>query len=542
MLSRDEITVLFVDDEPDILRSLNRFLRREPYRKLFAESGARALELVAEQDVAVIVSDLRMPEMNGLQLISEVKRQRPLALRLILSGSQDFEMIINSINKGEVFRFVPKPVEPDEFRGIIDDAIDYYCLKAEREALFQELSRKNGELTQANSALEAMAIDLRRSEEKFRSMTDAAHDAVFMVNRQGTIVYRNSAAQLMFGYDDGGARAQPFMDIVAPECRHFELPDAVYAPGSPFPGTDAAGVRRINGIRRDGSVVPLEVSVGSVQLDAVPHLVLVARDITARVEAERSRQRYEQLEQELESAIEQKLLQGTFAPMLNGAAASRMTLSSGHLNGDFTDCLVYNDHHADFIIGDVMGHGIQSALIGAGLKSMFLKVHAENGSRGSVLPPLGEIAAGLHELCIRELFDLGSFATLLFLRCDFRAGVCSMVNCGHPPLLHFRAAEGRCHLLEGANLPMGMIAEQEYHTSSFRIGPGDLLLLYSDGITECCSGDGRLFGVERLVALVESAGAVEPSVIVQQITGALAAYSGRSTFDDDMTCIAVRVG
>ena len=126
MKNREELTILFVDDEPDILSSINRFLRREAYRKITAESGQAALSIMDETPVDIIVSDLRMPGMSGLQLVSEIKRRNPDTIRMMLSGSQDIDQIIESINTGEVFRFIPKPVEPDSFRTIINDAIDYY--------------------------------------------------------------------------------------------------------------------------------------------------------------------------------------------------------------------------------------------------------------------------------------------------------------------------------------------------------------------------------------------------------------------------------
>ena len=541
MKSLSDITVLFVDDEPDILSSLNRFLRREPYAKLFAESGSRALELLAQHDVSLIVSDLRMPVMNGLELISEVKKRDPQVLRLILSGSQDFELIINSINMGEVFRFVPKPVEPEEFRKILVDAIDYYCLKAEREELFGELSRKNSELTKANEALQAMARELRRSEEQFRSMTDAAHDAVFMVNREGTIVYRNNAAESIFGYDRSDCQSQPFMEIISPEFRESSVPGVVDLLSESESASGWESVRQIDGLRRDGTLVPLEVSRGSVSIESVPYTVLIARDVTARVEAERSRLRYENMQRELETAIERKLLQGPFSLKLQGASTGRMMVSSGHLNGDFADHIVYGERHADVLVGDVMGHGIQSALIGAGLKSLFLKVHAQKKCRNAQLPSLEEIVGGMHELCINELLELGSFATLLFLRCDLEAGRFSMVNCGHPPLIHYRASEGRCLMLKGDNLPMGMIESWVYTAVSFTVEPGDVLVLYSDGITECNSPDDELFGDERLASIVESCHGQEPDELVNSIRESITSFSGRQEFNDDVTCLAISI-
>jgi PAS domain S-box-containing protein len=536
-----ELTILFVDDELDILSSLKRFLRREPYSRLFAESGLKALELLEENNVAVIVSDLRMPEMNGLELISEVKKRNPDTMRLILSGTQDFDQIIGSINKGEVFRFIPKPVDPDALRNVLGDAIDYYRLKTERQELFEELSIKNRELLGANDALRLMAEDLQRSEEKFRSMTDAAQDPVFMTNSDGQIVYRNNAAESIFGFSRSDYPGQRFMEIVAPEFREIDFFDNVEPMRGNPAGNGNGRVWQIGGLRKNGSIVPLEVSKGSVHIDSVPHTVLIARDISARVEAERSRERYETMQRELESEIEKKLLQSPFPSTLQGVSTGRMMLPSGHLDGDFMDYIIYDPRHADILIGDVMGHGIQSALIGAGLKSLFLKVVAQYKYSDGMFPPLSGIVRGMHDLCIRELIELDSFATLLFLRLDLESGCCTMVDCGHPPVLHYRASEGKCLMMKGENLPMGMIGEQEYTPVSFTVETGDTLVLFSDGITESSSRDNEMFGDEKLAALVETNHMLEPADFLETLKAALSSFSEQDAFKDDATCIVIRI-
>ncbi|NTV60829.1 MAG: SpoIIE family protein phosphatase [Chlorobiaceae bacterium] len=537
MKERSELTILFVDDEQDILNSMKRFLRREPYRKLFAENGMKALELFAGNDISAIVSDLRMPEMNGLALISEVKKRNPDAMRLILSGTQDFDQIIDSINKGEVFRFIPKPVDPESFRTILNDALDYHCLKTEREELFNELSIKNTELTHANEALNLMAQELQRSEEKFRSMTDAAQDAVFMINHEGRIVYRNNAAELVFGFNRHENHDQRFLDIVSPEFQDLQFLDLGGYRSERVNGEES--VMQVRGLRKDGSSVPIEISKGCVSIDSVPHMVLVARDITARVEAERSRLRYEGMQRELEADIEKKLLQSPFPSLLHGVSTSRMMMPSGHLDGDFTEFVVYNDHQVDILIGDVMGHGIQSALIGAGIKSLFLKVLAQKKYAQEEPPLLQDIVTGVHELCISELMDIGSFVTLLFLRLDLESGVCSMVDCGHPPLIHYKVSTGRCSMIKGENLPMGMTGEKDYRDVPLSIGKGDILVLYSDGITE--SGADEMFGDRRLAGLIEHHYDRSPDELIEILTSALVSFSGKADFNDDATCIIIRI-
>jgi DNA-binding NtrC family response regulator len=130
MKTISDIIILFVDDEPDVLSALGRFLRKEPYRVVFAESGAKALEILASLPVAIIVSDLRMPEMDGLTLLNEAKARYPETERLILSATSDMDKIIAAIDSGDVFRFIQKPLEPEPFKQIIRDAVDIYLLKA----------------------------------------------------------------------------------------------------------------------------------------------------------------------------------------------------------------------------------------------------------------------------------------------------------------------------------------------------------------------------------------------------------------------------
>jgi len=132
----DKRTVLFVDDEEKILKSLKRSLTDEPYETLFAESGKKALEILRQEDVHVIVTDLRMPEMDGLELLRIVREEYPHIIRLVLSGYAEVDVLLNAINNGEVLRFITKPWKSAaEFKTIIRQAIEYYDLHSEREML-----------------------------------------------------------------------------------------------------------------------------------------------------------------------------------------------------------------------------------------------------------------------------------------------------------------------------------------------------------------------------------------------------------------------
>lgn len=143
----EERTVLFVDDEERVLRSLKRGLMDEPYNTLFANSGKEALEMLSTTDVHVLVTDMRMPEMGGLELLRIVKREYPRIVRMILSGYTQITTLLMAINDGEVYRFITKPWKLEEdFKPAIRQAIEHYDLHAERDRLEAELEHHRSQI------------------------------------------------------------------------------------------------------------------------------------------------------------------------------------------------------------------------------------------------------------------------------------------------------------------------------------------------------------------------------------------------------------
>jgi len=103
-------TVLFVDDEAAILRSLERGLLDESYNKLFTNSGKEALEILKREKVHVIVADMLMPEMNGLELLRIVRKEYPNITGMILTGYEPDAELKAAVEKGEIFKLIPKPL------------------------------------------------------------------------------------------------------------------------------------------------------------------------------------------------------------------------------------------------------------------------------------------------------------------------------------------------------------------------------------------------------------------------------------------------
>jgi two-component system response regulator HupR/HoxA len=134
-------TLLFVDDEVRLLRSIERSLLDEPYTLLFAESAQDALRLLETNEVHVIITDMRMPEMSGLELLKIVKEKYPHIVRLVLSGYTQVTTLLTAINQGEIFRFITKPWKMEkEFKGVLRQAVEHYNLEANYRKLAAEPS------------------------------------------------------------------------------------------------------------------------------------------------------------------------------------------------------------------------------------------------------------------------------------------------------------------------------------------------------------------------------------------------------------------
>ena len=127
-------TVLFVDDDEIVLQSLERGLLDESYNKLFAKSGKEALEIIQREEVHVIVADMCMPEMTGLELLRAIKKECPGIIGMVLSGYEEDTELQTSFEQGEIFKLVSKPWKFGEvdFESLVRKAIDHYNFQLKR--------------------------------------------------------------------------------------------------------------------------------------------------------------------------------------------------------------------------------------------------------------------------------------------------------------------------------------------------------------------------------------------------------------------------
>jgi adenylate cyclase len=151
--------LLLVDDEPRILSSLRRSLRGTGFEVLCATSGTEALHLLRREPVDAIVSDMRMPGMNGAEFLQASLAFAPDAVRVLLTGYSDADATVRAVNEGEIFRYISKPWDDHALRQALRDGLQRKALERERDALRALTERQNAELRELNQSLERLVAE-----------------------------------------------------------------------------------------------------------------------------------------------------------------------------------------------------------------------------------------------------------------------------------------------------------------------------------------------------------------------------------------------
>lgn len=192
---RAPVTLLLVDDEENILKSLRRVLRGEPYHLLTAESGEAALEQLQAAHVDLVISDARMPGMDGATLLAEVKRRWPGCVRILLTGYADLTTTVKAINEGQVYRYISKPWDDDELRLIIRQALAFQYSERERKRLEALTHEQNIQLQALNASLEQRVVARTAELQQTADMLDLAYEELRNSYVTATEVFANLVAQ-----------------------------------------------------------------------------------------------------------------------------------------------------------------------------------------------------------------------------------------------------------------------------------------------------------------------------------------------------------
>jgi PAS domain S-box-containing protein len=299
----NDIHILFVDDEPDILRAIERLMFRENHAVHFAESGQAALSVMEKMPIHILVTDLKMPGMDGLTLLRQVKERYPDTVRLALSAYLQSDQLLRCINTGEIFRYITKPTVPEELKQAIQDAIEYFMVRKDRIALVHELQEKNNQLQQVleqekkverqlrmnqvelevqNTKLRAMQVELLASKSRYFDLYDLAPVGYFTICEKGEILESNLTAATLLGITRSALLDQQICRFIvdADQNIYNRNRKLLFETGEP----QACDLRML---KNDGK--PFWVHLVANELkdaDSTPVCRVVMSDITERMQAE----------------------------------------------------------------------------------------------------------------------------------------------------------------------------------------------------------------------------------------------------------------
>ena len=216
MTTNPSDSILIVDDEPVVLNALKLTLEREKYSVVACSSPVKALSILEERDFALIISDQRMPEMQGLDFLIESRRLRPNASRVLITAVLSLPTIVDAINRGEIFRFVAKPWLREELLATVRNAFHRHDLIVRNEVLQAQTQELNARLMTANSDLEQKVKVLEDQRQKLDTF-----------NRELGARYENSlelCRRILTAYDPIlGGQAKALVEFANKMCEseHF---------------------------------------------------------------------------------------------------------------------------------------------------------------------------------------------------------------------------------------------------------------------------------------------------------------------------------
>ena len=277
------------------------------------------------------------------------------------------------------------------------------------------------------------------------------------------------------------------------------------------------------------------IAEGRFTEDHLKVLTTLASVAAIRVENARlteARFQQERLERELQLAMEiQQRFQPTASPQIPGYEFQGISFPCYEIGGDYYDFIQRDDGRLVIALGDVSGKGTAAALL---MSSLHAAIHAQTGSHDTIVETISAVNKYL-----AENIPPNRFVTLFYAELDPESGAVSFLNAGHNPPLIIHAA-GTVEQLASGGLPLGIRADADYREGRTHMQRGDVLVIYSDGVTEAASPSGEEFGPTRLYEVVSRNVDASAAGIRDRIESALTKFSQGTKAADDITLVIVK--
>jgi serine phosphatase RsbU (regulator of sigma subunit)/FixJ family two-component response regulator len=475
-----------VDDEPDNLDLLYRTFRRD-FQVYKANHAFGALEILDQfGEMAVIISDQRMPEMNGTEFFSRTVERFPDTIRILLTGFTDVEDLVDAINSGQVFKYITKPWNPDKLRALVEQATDTYRVVKKRT---QELRRALQRESLFNAVTTAIreSLDYDSMLQKIVATIGQTFDATSCLLRpvegdrliQDQFSYRDPKSNVLDCFFDPSVLIEKVL-----ETGHYQLTQEIYKDNTchhlVVPLSYQQHLLAILALDQWGRDRPWQDE--DIQLIAgVAEQAALA--LSQAKLYQRLQEKQQQIHNELEVArqIQYNLLRQSL-PDIKGVKVQACCYPAREVGGDFFEVFVHPKGDLWLAVGDVSGKGVPAALFMASIISVLRReLSQETPAEPNV------VMQNLNYALSEDLISNNYFITLVLACYTPSTKELVYTNAGHIyPLLwsHQDALADNPNYLKVRSVPLGILPKWQAQSGRLVLSAGDTLLLASDGITE----------------------------------------------------------
>lgn len=479
---------MVVDDEPDNLDLLYRTFRRT--FKVFRANGAtEALELLEEQgEMSVIISDQRMPVMNGTELLSRTVDRFPETIRILLTGYTDVEDLVEAINSGQVFKYITKPWQPDDLKRVVEQAADtYLVLKKRTNELRKSLRRE--ELLNLISRAMRESLDY---DQTLQSIVDSIGEHFGASSGFIQALEGKNLGKKLFTYGLGPAADSG--DPSPPEAPlQTQITQAIATQEPYFHHTPAIATIIVPLLFQNQTLAILVLQQinpqNPWQEEDLQLLSLVTEPAGIAISQaqlyHRIQRQAEKMGRELEVArqIQHNLLPQPLPP-LDQVKVEGICYPAQAVGGDFYELFRRSPDEIWFALGDVSGKGVPAALFMASALSILRRELALDPN-----PEPAQLMANLNQAMADDLFSNNCFITMVIAcYCPSRQEL-TYANAGHiyPLLWNQNALADSApepQFLKTRSVPVGILPQWRGQSATLHLTSGDIFLLTSDGFTE----------------------------------------------------------
>ena len=486
-IAAGKLKLMVIDDELDNLDLLYRTFRRD--FKVYKASDARsALEILdIEGEIAVIISDQRMPEMNGTEFFGLIVERFPDTIRILLTGFTDVEDLVDAINSGQVFRYVTKPWKPDQLRGLVEQATQTYRLVKKRTFDLRRSLRRESLVNAVTTAIRE-SLDYRSMLQKIVATIGQTFEATCCILRP---VEKGEIAQDEFFYYENNTEPKnccfnptTLMEKVlhsgSCELTEFSSEDGENYQQLAVPliyQQHLQAVLALHQQQRNRNWLHEDIEL----ISGVAEQAALALSQAKLYQS--LQQKQEQIHAELEVArqIQHNLLRQSL-PEIEGVKVQACCYPAREVGGDFFEVFLHPKGDLWLAVGDVSGKGVPAALFMASAISVLRR---ELTQQMPAMPNI--VMKNLNQALSDDLVSNNCFITLVLARYSPSTKQLVYANAGHIyPIVY--SQKNSCleepHFLKVRGVPLGILPDWQANSGELILAQSDTLLLASDGITE----------------------------------------------------------